>query len=352
MFYKERIIPILRHFDPETTHNMARFGLHIAEKLPWSIRITDPRLQSNLAGIKLDNPIGVGAGWDKVASAILGLYRLGFSTAEIGTVTPHPQPGNPRPRIWAPSDGTLINHLGFNSPGMMAVSKNINRYKNLPIPIGISIGKNADTSLRDTPNDYAIAALHLFKMAKYLAINISSPNTEGLRKNQDRVLLNDILQAVIGSVGIDIPLFVKVDPDIENSKISEMIQTAIDNKIAGMIATNTSNKSLLRKDYGHKWKYHKGGLSGDNSLYRHMSTARVRQIYKESGGKLTVIGSDGVKDWQSALEKICAGATMVQVFTALRSEGPLVANNINRGLAAYLAQEGIKNISELIGSDH
>lgn len=364
--YKEIVSPLLDRLDSETWQVRAKEALHLAETTPFTLRLleqfayhrqrfTNDRLRVMLGGVEFDNPVMVGAGWDKSGRAVEGLYTLGFSGVEVGSVLEYPQPGNAKPRQFIIGPGVALNRLGFNSPGMEAVANNLRRYKDSGIPIGINLGKNKDVEPKYAPEAYAAVAKRLYNEAAYFAINVSSPNTPGLRALQDRGPLTDIVQAVndvMDEMGERKPLFVKIDPDLANEAVNDVIEVVADNGLTGIIATNTTIREDLKAQYGKRWRPEAGGLSGDNEEFRRMATEKIAHIYKETGGKMEIIGIGGVKDVQTALEKIRAGARVVQIVTAIRGEGTTLPGRINRGLVAYLEREGIRNINEIVGSGH
>lgn len=363
--YKELVSPVLDRLDSETWHVRAREALRLAEVSPFTLKVLeqfayqksrfmDERLRVVLGGVEFDNPLIVGAGWDKAGRAVKGLYTLGFSGVEVGSVLAYPQEGNPKPRQFMIGPGVALNRLGFNSPGTDIVTNNLGRYKGSGIPIGISIGKNKDIPDRAAPEMHALVAKRLYQDAAYFVINVSSPNTPGLRQLQDKGPLTDIVQAVneaMDGIGQRKPLFVKIAPDLTNEAINDVIRVVADNNLTGIIATNTTIRSDLKAQYGEKWKNAQGGLSGDDADFRKMATEKVAHIYRETGGMIEIIGVGGVKDASTALEKIRAGAKVVQVVTAIRSEGTNLAGKINSGLVNFLERDGISNITELIGVD-
>lgn len=363
--YKSLIRPILDRLDSERWHGIAREFLHLAEMSPLTLdvlrylccgntmRFTDPRLRVNLSGIELDNPLLVGAGWDKKGRALKALWTLGFSGVEVGSVLEYGQPGNPKPRQFMLNSGVCLNWLGFNSPGMEEVSRNLSRYRNSDIRIGISIGINKFVMPKHSPMAHAAVAEYLYDYASYFAINVSSPNTENLRKLQEKEKLNDIVQAVkhVNSEHhVPKPVFVKIAPELSYDQIDDVISVVLDNGIAGIIATNTTNNPEIKGKYGEKWKNTPGGLSGDDDDYRRLSNEKIAHIYRQAGESLDIIGVGGIKDRKTAIEKIRAGAKALQIVTGLRGEGLSLPDTINRGLADYLEKEGIKDINELVGT--
>jgi dihydroorotate dehydrogenase len=361
--YKEFIDPLLMRLDSETWHTRAREALHLAEATPLTLkllelfadqhrRFADERLRVVLGGIELENPVLVGAGWDKAGRAVKALYTLGFACVEVGTVVAHPQAGNPRPRQFMLAPGVTLNRLGFNSPGMEAVVHHLARYKGSSIPVGISLGKNKEIAAEDAPLAHAIVAERLYDFATYFAINVSSPNTPGLRALQDKKPLTDIVQAVnqtMESKGGRKPLFVKIAPELSPAAIDDVIEVVLDNGLTGIIASNTTISPDIKAAYGERWRNEAGGVSGDDADYRSMATRQVAHIYRQTRGSIDIIGVGGIKDAPTALEKIKAGAKAVQVVTAIRGEGTAVAGRINRGIVDFMEKEGVRCVQELIG---
>lgn len=361
--YKHILRPLLGKLDSESWHVRAREALHFAESTPLTLkllekcaykqkRFCDERLQVVVGGVAFENPVVVGAGWDKVGRAIQALYTLGFAGIEVGSVLAAPQDGNPKPRQFMLSPGVALNRLGFNSPGMNVAAANLARYKGTGIPVGISLGKNREVPAKDAPQAHAVVAERLYEHAAYFAINVSSPNTPGLRALQDKGPLTDIVQAVnavMESMGGRKPLFVKIAPELSLEAVDDVIEVVLDHGLTGIIATNTTTNAEIKATYGERWRNEDGGVSGDDPTFRAMATAKVAHIYRATNGIITIIGVGGVKDAPTALEKIKAGATMVQVVTGIRGEGTTVAGRINRGLVACMEKEGVHMIRELVG---
>ncbi len=361
--YKGLVSPVLDRLDSETWHVRAREALHWAERFPFTLKVleqfaygrkrfTDERLKVVLGGVELDNPVMVGAGWDKAGRAVEALHTLGFSGVEVGSVLAYLQLGNDKPRQWMLRPGVSLNRLGFNSPGDEAVSRNLRRYRDRRIPIGISIGKNKEVSPHDAPSAHAIVAKRLYPYASYFVINVSSPNTPGLRELQDKEPLTEIVQAVnyaMDAWGKRKPLFVKIAPELTNDAVNDVIEVVIDNGLTGIIATNTTVSSELKAKYGEQWRNEMGGLAGNDPEYIRMATEKIAHIYREAGDKLEIIGVAGVKDHATALEKIMAGAKVVQVVTGIRGEGTTLPGRTNRGIIDFMDREGVKDLSELVG---
>ncbi len=363
--YKEIISPVLDRLDSETWHVRAREAIHLAESTPFTLKIlelfadrmkrySNERLNVVLGGIELENPVMVGAGWDKVGHAVKGLYRLGFSGIEVGSVLKYPQLGNEKPRQFVIGPGVVLNRLGFNSPGMDKVAENLKKYNRSNIPVGISLGKNKNVELKDAPEVHAAVAERLYKYASYFVVNVSSPNTPGLRDLQDKKPLTDIVQAVNSAMdarGKRKPLFVKIAPDLEDAAVDDVIEVVLDNGLTGIIAANTTIRGDLKAKYGRD-PNEAGGLSGNDPEFRNMSTKKISHIYQETGGKMEIIGAGGVNSAETAWEKIKAGARVVQVVSAIREVGTVLPGKINRGLIELMDRDGIKNISEVVGSSH
>ena len=351
--------------DSETWHTRVRDALHLAEISPLTLKLTeliafggkrikDDRLKSTVAGITFENPVLVGAGWDKKGKAVKGLYALGFAGVEIPALL-KAQPGNPKPRQFSVGPGVIIQHLGFNTPGAYAIKKNLAPYKNSGIPIGIGLAKNKETTDENAPEEYAKVAKILYNEADYFVINVSSPNTPGLKRLQGKGPLTLIVKAVIKAMeekGERKPLFVKVAPELTHPEMDDIIDVVRTNNLTGIIAVNTWANSDLKAKYGEKWRNQPGGLSGDDKEYRKLATDQVRYIYKKTQGKIVIIGVGAIKDATTALERIKAGASLVQVVVAIRGEGPSVAANINRGLLEYMQKHKIKNIQDLVGTEN
>lgn len=364
MIYRYIIHPILDQFvDPETGHNLTHKFIHYLENHQLGLKILNllnehlnrfshRKLHITLGGITIDNPVIMAAGWDKTGSAVKGLYLLGFGAVEVGSVPTYPQVGNPKPRLFRLGKGVFLNRMGFNSPGIDVVDKNLERYLKSKVPIGINAGINKHVSPAEAPTSYAYVVQRLYRHASYFVINVSSPNTPGLRKLQDKKPLIKIVQAVqkvIKSAGPKKPLYIKIAPDLTKGAIDDVIEVALQNKVTGIIATNTTSHSRIKSKYGIQWEYEAGGISGKDDEFRQKSTEIIAYIYQKVGKKLEIIGVGGVHDSQTALEKIKAGAKAIQLLTGLRSEGPGVAGIINRGLVKYLDEHRIKHISSLVG---
>lgn len=355
--YRRIIFPLLSLLEPETAHGLTLAALRLAGRSEaargWLRRrylVSDPRLRVSAFGLDFVNPVGLAAGFDKNGVAVTALARLGFSHVEAGTVTPRPQPGRPQPRLFRlPRDGALINRLGFPNAGAPAVRVNLDRARLNGCLLGVNIGPNAaSVEAGAAAADYVHCLRELHLRADYLTINVSSPNTQGLRLLQAREALDELLRAVFEAAEEEectSPVLVKVSPDLEELELLELLDVVLAHPVAGVIATNTtlSRPEALRGDV----RRAAGGLSG--RPLRERSTAMVRAIHKHTGGRLPVIGVGGVFTAADALQKLRAGASLVQLYTGFVYEGPSVARRINQGLLEFMEREGVRAIAELVG---
>ena len=341
--------PFLFKLDPETTHDLAIKSLKFNYLPRKMFEVEDEQiLNIELLGKNFPNPIGLAAGFDKSGEVYNSLLKFGFGFIEIGTVTPLKQFGNPKPRIFRlEDDSALINRLGFNNDGIEIIKNRIKSEKKKGV-VGINIGPNKNT--KDQKNDFCIGLKNFFDIADYITVNISSPNTEGLRDFHDRGKLEDLLLAlnkIKSENKINIPLLLKISPDIKDNHISEIADTAIKNDISGIILTNTtnSNKDKLISDF----KKEEGGLSGEP--LQQISTNMIKKFYKQLNGKIPIIGVGGVNSGKSAYEKIIAGASLLQLYTGLVYKGPSIVKNIKKELIQILKVEGLNNIKDAIGKN-
>jgi len=340
--------PFLFNLDPETAHDLAIKSLKFNPFPSKAFNVEDEQmLKIKLMGHNFPNPIGLAAGFDKSAEAYNPLLKLGFGFVEIGTVTPLKQLGNAKPRVFRlEEDGALINRLGFNNDGMLEIKRRIKLGEKKGI-LGVNIGPNKDT--KDQKNDFCLAFENFFDIADYITVNISSPNTEGLRDFHDQEKLKDLLLSINKikkEKKIKIPLVLKISPDIKDNYISEIGDVATENDISAIILTNTTNSN--RDNLISEFKKEKGGLSGEP--IQEISTNIIKKFYKQLNGKIPLIGVGGINSGKSAYEKIIAGASLLQLYTGLIYKGPSVAKDIKKELIQILKAEGINNIQEAIGS--
>lgn len=350
------------YLEAEGLKNLAEFSLHhlaktslgclAIEAISGGRRVEDPRLHATVAGLEFENPATVGAGWDKKGRCVDKLYTLGFAGTEVGSVLVHPQAGNPKPRIWTsrPQHDVGLNCLGFNAKGVEKVDENLSKQRR-PGITGISLGKNKLTPDKHAPEAHAVVAERLHEYADYFVINVASPNTPGLRKLLKRKPLTNIVQAVqdvLKQKG-DKPLFIKTTVDLTLENLDDVIEVCLHEKVSGIIDTNTTVDDSIKSKYG--WAGKPGGLSGNDPEYRQRATERMKHITRETEGTgLARIGVGAISDCDSALERIQAGAQVLQVVTAIRPSWGRVARNINLGLLAKMEQDGVSNIGEYVGT--
>jgi len=353
MLYK-LFTPALFTIDPEAAHRMTIKALK-AGVIPHGKRVESDMLRQKVFGLAFDNPVGLAAGFDKNAEVIAPILKLGFGFTEVGTVTPQPQDGNPKPRVFRdPQNEAVINRMGFPNAGAEVFEKHIRKFKTSSSNTGllcINIGMNKTQTKPVT--DYVALIERFAALADYLTINISSPNTPGLRDLQKRKPLLELLKAVLDARAIATPknpppLLVKLAPDLDDAQVEELCSAVIEAKIDGVIISNTT---LARPDYlSDDFRGETGGLSG--KPLKGSSTEILRKFYMHLKGKMPIIGVGGVSSAQDAYDKIRAGASLVQLYTGLIYEGPCVANSINRGLIDLLQRDGFDHIGSAIGIDH
>jgi dihydroorotate dehydrogenase len=310
-------------------------------------RVEDPRLHTTVAGIDFENPVEVGAGWDKKGRAVDGLYKLGFAGTEVGTVLVFGQYGNQRPRMWY-KDGAGLNRLGFNAVGVEPVAANLDTQER-PGVVGISLGKNKQLPDKYAPWAHAAVAERLHAYGDYFVINVASPNTPGLRNLLNPEPLTDIIQAVnevLRDKG-EKPLFVKTTVDLALDDLDNVIKVCLENGVSGIIDTNTTIDDQLKAAYG--WQGQAGGLSGDNVEFRRRATERMRHITRETRGTgLQRIGVGAINSAGTAIERMEAGAQVIQVVTGIRQRKGRIAREINLGILNHLEREGMQNVADVV----
>lgn len=351
---------ILFCFPPEDVHHFAMNGLSVAGKLPGMKKVLrpavtiDPRLQKELFGLVFSNPVGLAAGFDKNAAYLEELEMLGFGSVEIGTVTPRPQEGNEKPRLFrVPTHGALINRMGFNNDGVKAVARRLRLWRKVHpqtdtgethrLVVGGNIGKNKDTPNENAWKDYELCFLELFDCVDYFVVNVSSPNTPGLRELQEKDSLNKILshlQTINRQHPKPKPILLKIAPDLTESQMDDVIDLAMEIQLDGIVAANTTISRAALTDIPAERiaGIGAGGLSG--KPLRERSTEIVRYIHRKTEGAVPVIASGGIFTAADAQEKLDAGAALVQVWTGFIYEGPAIVRNICKGLLKQ--QQGIK----------
>jgi dihydroorotate dehydrogenase len=357
--YKKLVRPLLFAQDAERAHD---FTLKILARASQSKLICDaigkffdaPELPVEVFGLKFPNPVGLAAGIDKFAAAVPVWEKLGFGFCELGGVTWHAQPGNLAPRMFrAVADEAIVNRMGFNNPGAEIFAQKLSEWKNSgrwpKRPVGINLGKSKITPLEKAAEDYANSFRVLRELADFFVVNVSSPNTPNLRQLQDKSALDEILAAIQEQNKNRKPILVKVAPDLSFEALDEILELVSSRQIAGIVATNTTISrpqtidSTARKIY-----LETGGLSG--RPLRARSTEIIRHIFKQTNGKLPIIGVGGIFSADDAWEKIAAGASLVQIYTGLVFEGPGITKKIVGGLSQRMKLESVKNLQAVIGS--
>ena len=338
--------PLIFKFSPEVAHSLAIKALKL-NNIPYTKPKDNHILETTFCEKKLSSPIGVAAGFDKNAEVYNPLFNLGFGFVEVGTITPKPQFGNPKPRVFRlEEDEALINRLGFNNSGSEQISKRI-KENNKKGFLGINIGPNKDSTNR--VDDYLICFRKFYNLADYITINISSPNTENLRDfhNQDELnSLIDKLKNEKKELNSNIPLAIKVSPDLNDDQINEVSKIIMEQEIGIIIVSNTTDKN--RENLKNINKLEKGGLSG--KPIEKISNEAISKFYKILKDKTKIIGVGGVSNGQDAFEKITSGATLVQLYTGMVYRGPRIASKISKELIDLLKNKGFKNVSEAIGT--
>jgi dihydroorotate dehydrogenase len=351
MVYRSLVRPLLFRLPAETAHELA---LHSLSFLPAGFiakHVNNPALSIKRFGLTFPNPIGLAAGFDKNGIALQPLAALGFGFIEAGTVTYHPQPGNPRPRLFRLSeDKALINRAGFNNEGAAAFARRVSKDRPHCV-LGVSIGKSKITPLENATEDYLASFELVYDIADYVAINVSSPNTPQLRELQQSQQLETLLSALQTrrrALQKDVPLLVKLSPDLERHDLETIVEVIARLKIDGIIATNTTvSRDNLQTDAGRVAACGEGGLSGKPLKDR--ATRMIAELYELTGGRIPLIGVGGIFTAEDAWEKIAAGASLVQLYTGFIYRGPRIAQEINEGLAKILAREGFANLEAAIG---
>lgn len=337
--YDSLLKPILFCFSPETAHNLALGAIRLG-----AVRvqpIADSRLEQSLFGARFKNPVGLAAGFDKDALAVDHWDDMGFGFAEVGTVTLLPQPGNPKPRLFRiPEDLALINRMGFNNAGAQAIAENL-KASQPQIPLGINIGKSK--LAHDASEDYRKSFSILNRFGDYFVINVSSPNTPGLRDLQERDALSQILEAV-AEVSSRRPVFVKIAPDLSMGQIEDVVEVAAKHKLAGIVATNTTTS----RDGLSRPTNLAGGLSG--APLRGMANDIMRFLYQICPAEFVLIGVGGIMNGLDLFERISSGAHLCQVYTGLVYGGPATVPQMLRDLLRQMEIYGVNSISELRGS--
>ncbi|WP_428981621.1 quinone-dependent dihydroorotate dehydrogenase [Novosphingobium album (ex Liu et al. 2023)] len=341
--------PLLFRLEAESAHGLALRALRLSPRRA-AARGQGP-LATDVAGIAFPNPIGMAAGFDKDGEAPDALLGLGFGFAEVGSITPLPQPGNPRPRLFRlAEDRAVINRMGFNNGGAQAAVDRLEARAGRPGVIGINIGANKDSA--DRIADYATMARLMAPLASYLAVNVSSPNTPGLRALQDEAALTALLDAVIAACDSASlarpppPVFLKVAPDLEPADIDAIARIAIDKRLGALIVSNTTvSRPPLRSPHAGE----AGGLSG--APLKDLAQQRLRDFRRATGGAVPLVGVGGIASAEDAWARIRAGASLVQLYSAMVYEGPGIAHRIGKGMERLMRRDGFASIAEAVGSE-
>lgn len=364
MSFYSAIRPLLFRLDAERAHRLAFGALavvqRVLERLPPHGSPPAPELAQELFGLSFPNPVGLAAGLDKDAELPHVWPALGFGFAELGTITARAQPGNPRPRLFRlPDERALINRMGFNNRGAQAVAQHLMTRlarRRCAVPLGLNIGKSRLVPIEDAASDYAESLRVLFPLADYVVLNVSSPNTPGLRELQSEALLEPLLatfqsenQQLAGAHGwAPLPVLVKVSPDLPDDGLQAVVEVARRCGVSGLVATNTTlQRPLASADAGVARE--SGGLSG--APLRSLSTHAIRLLYRATGGTLPIIGVGGIFRAEDAYEKVRAGASLVQVYTALVYEGPGFPRALSSGLVSLLRRDGFSHLRQAVGCD-
>lgn len=334
---------LLRRIDPETAHGLALRALRFAP-LP-APPADDPVLRTRVGPLDLPNPVGLAAGLDKNGGALHGLARLGFGFIECGSVTPRPQPGNPRPRLFRlAEDRAVINRMGFNNAGLEAFAARL-AHRPRTVAVGANLGANKDTE--DKAADYVAGLARLKGLADYVTVNISSPNTPGLRALQGRAALDDLLGRLAEARGGDrTPVFLKIAPDLTAAEIGMIVEAVIDHRLDGLIVSNTTLDRPADLRSVHRGE--SGGLSG--APLRDRARAALAAATEAASGRLPLIAVGGVDSGEEAYRRIRMGASAVQLYSALVYEGPGLVERVKRDLAARLRADGFASVEAAVGT--
>ncbi len=349
---------LLRRLAPEQAHRLATVTLRAAGRVPGCAALLrrlfaarDPVLRVEALGLTFPSPLGVAAGLDKDASCFEGLGLLGFGFVEVGTVTAHPQPGNPPPRVFRVlGDRALLNRMGFPNPGSSAVAARL-RGRRGRLVVGANVGKSMDVALARAAADYDASVRALAPVCDYLVVNVSSPNTPGLKEMQAVELLAPLLREVrreLRELGVEVPLLVKVGPDLTDSQLLAIADLALELALDGIVAVNTSEDRTLLSDPSELAGVEGGGVSGPPLRARAVEVLRL--LRGRVGDRLVLVSVGGISTPEDARERILAGATLLQAYTGFVYGGPLWPSHVNRALAQWVRDEGAGSIQQLVGT--
>lgn len=364
MLYRSILRPVLFRLPPETAHELALRAVKLSSKAKWLRGLAARRfdcargVEIERFGLKFKNPIGLAAGFDKNGAAAEGLAALGFGFIEVGTVTHRAQPGNPQPRLFRlPQDRALINRQGFNNHGAAALASQLAAHRPACV-LGINIGKSRVVPIEEAVEDYLASFELIYEHADYVVVNVSSPNTPNLRELQKPEALLALLEALQQrnrelaqqqhGGPRSLPLLVKIAPDLEMRDVESIVEVALRAELSGIIATNTTtSRSGLRTPAERVAAFGEGGLSG--APLRARSTGMIAALHRLTRGRLSIIGVGGIFNAADAWEKICAGASLVQLYTGFIYEGAGIVREINDGLEEIMKREGLGSLDEAVG---
>lgn len=346
----ELVKKVMFRLNPETAHDVVELGLRLAGNCapallsPFASTFftSDPRLQQRLLGTTFHNPVGLGAGFDKNATMLKGLTALGFGHIEFGTITPKAQPGNPKPRLFRfPQHESIQNAMGFNNQGLASVKKRLTSLYPFATPLGANIGKNKTTSPEKALEDYRLLIEGLKEVCDFMVVNVSSPNTPGLRDLQNEAFIGELFS--MGRALTNKPILLKISPDMGTDEALKLCECAISNGASGIVATNTTTEySLLTGAHAF------GGLSG--KVLTQKSAAFFKPLAEAFFGKTVLISVGGIGSAEEAYERILEGASLIQVYSAFIFQGPSLNKRINEGILTRMNQDGFHHIQEAIGA--
>lgn len=361
--YRNLARPILFRQNPEVVHDRTIHGLGFVSRHGWakwglSALCRAEALPVECWGLRFPNPIGLAAGMDKIAEAVPAWEAMGFGHVELGGVTQHGQPGNDRPRVFrAVADEAIVNRMGFNNPGADKVAGKLREWRDAGQwpghPVGMNLGKSKVTPLERAAEDYCYSFRLVRDLVDFVVVNVSSPNTPNLRKLQDKAALDEILAALQeeNAKGERRPILVKVAPDLTFDALDEIVGLLEAREVAGLVATNTTIQRPETADAKARVVYGEaGGLSG--RPLRARSTEVIAHLYRQTAGRVPIVGVGGIFSVEDAWEKVCAGATLLQVYSGLVYEGPWLVRDLVNGLKSRLEVEGVGSLHELVGSSH
>ena len=346
----DKIKPFIYKTDPEFAHNTTEKILRMSRRCPLFFNplikknfITDDLIKQKIWGLEFKNPVGLAAGFDKNATMIYSWAALGFGWGEFGAVTPKPQPGNEKPRSWRwVKDEAIQNAFGFNNEGAQVIKKRLSKIYPFVLPIGANIGKNKTTSKEDAINDYKILVNELKDVVDFFVVNISSPNTPGLRDLLNKQFISDLFKELKNLTKK--PIIIKFSPDMKDEEIADLTRLSIANKADGIMVTNTTVDYTLINT-----PVKKGGISGKPLAKRSFEVLKI--VANEAFGKIPIISVGGIDSAQEAYKRIRAGASLLQVLSGVIYKGPGLVRDINKGLVELLQKDGFSHISEAIGID-